>query len=111
MLSAVGGDVPYRNEKSANLASCLRVVGFVFFRSLAIRGVVSPGHSRCDTLGSQKARSVIRCIKTVDLVQEQVTLTRQKARSAIRCIKTRIILGMKIEAMASSESTERHKVH
>ena len=63
MLSAVGGDVPYRNEKSANLATCLRV-GFVLFRSLAIRGAVSPGHKGCDTPGSQKARSAIRCIKT-----------------------------------------------
>ena len=65
MLSAVGGDVPYRNEKSANLAPCLRV-GFVLFRSLAIRGAVSPGHRGCDTPGSQKARSAIRCIKTRD---------------------------------------------
>ena len=62
-MLAVGGDAPYFNEKSANLASCLRV-GFVLFRPLAIRGVVSPGHSRCDTPGSRKARSTIRCIKT-----------------------------------------------
>ena len=65
MLLAVGGDAPYCNEKSANLTSCLRV-GFVLVRPLAIRGVVSPGHSRCDTPGSQKARSAIRCIKTED---------------------------------------------
>ena len=62
-MLAVGGDAPYCNEKSANLTSCLRV-GFVLFRPLAIRGVISPGHSRCNTPGSQKARSAIRCIKT-----------------------------------------------
>ena len=62
-MLAVGGDAPYFNEKSANLTSCLRV-GFVLFWPLAIRGVVSPGHSRCDTPGSQKAWSAIRCIKT-----------------------------------------------
>ena len=62
-MLAIGGDAPYCNEKAANLTLCLRV-GFVLFRPLAIRGVVSPGHSRYDTLGSQKARSTIRCIKT-----------------------------------------------
>ena len=62
-MLAVGGDAPYFNEKSANLTSCLRV-GFLLFWPLAIRGVVSPGHNRYDTPGSQKARSAIRCIKT-----------------------------------------------
>ncbi len=61
-MLAVGGDAPYCNEKAANLTLCLRV-GFVLFRSPAIRGVVSPGHSRYDTPDSQKARSAIRCIK------------------------------------------------
>ena len=86
MLSAVGGDVPYRNEKSANLSSCLRV-GFVLFRSLAIRGAVFPGRRGCDTPGSQKARSAIRCIKTSD---------------RWLCRPYRI---------PQSETTERHKVH
>ena len=86
MLSAVGGDAPYRNEKSANLAPCLRV-GFVLFRSLAIRGAVSPGHRGCDTPGCQKARSAIRCIKTPSGADEG-------ARGSVL-----------------SESTERHKVH
>ena len=85
MLLAVGGDAPYCNEKSANLTSCLRV-GFVLVRPLAIRGVVSPGHSRCDTPGSQKARSAIRCIKTT-------------AAHDDGCPRS------------GSESTERHKVH
>ena len=68
-MLAVGGDAPYCNEKAANLTLCLRV-GFVLFRSPAIRGVVSPGHSRCDTPGSQKARSAIRCIKTFGFISE-----------------------------------------
>ena len=53
-----------RNEKSANLASCLRA-GLVLFRPLAIRGDVSAGHRGRHTPGSQKAPSAIRCIKTV----------------------------------------------
>ena len=87
-MLAVGGDAPYCNEKSANLTLCLRV-GFVHFRPLAIRGVVSPGHSRYDTLGSQKARSTIRCIKTEHSgCRFAGRWLGQKARSAIRCIKT-----------------------
>ena len=70
-MLAVGGDAPYFNEKSANLTSCLRV-GLVLFRPLAIRGVISPGHNRCDTPGSQKARSAIRCIKTHFLILESI---------------------------------------
>ena len=85
MLLAVGGDAPYCKEKSANLTSCLRV-GFVLFRPLAIRGVISPGHSRCDTPGSQKARSAIRCIKTAFSLSQ-------------------------VTSNLKSESTERHKVH
>mgnify|MGYP006892966067 CR=1 FL=1 len=85
-MLAVGGDAPYCNEKAANLTLCLRV-GFVLFRPLAIRGVISPGHSRCDTPGSQKARSAIRCIKTGKLG----------------------FSGALDSHM--SESTERHKVH
>ena len=85
-MLAVGGDAPYCNEKSANLTLCLRV-GFLLFRPLAIRGIVSPGHSRCDTPGSQKARSAIRCIKTTSYSGEYTI------------------------AAELSESTERHKVH
>ena len=134
-MLAVGGDAPYCNEKAANLTLCLRV-GFVLFRLLAIRGVVSPGHSRCDTPDSQKARSAIRCIKTgTEAELQPLRLTpcqkarstirciktlidtrgechtqRQKARSTIRCIKTcrRIHVG---RFGRSSECTERHKVH
>ena len=83
---AVRGDAPYCNEKSANLAACL-LVGGVLFRPLAIQGTVSPGHRRCDTPGSQKAPS------------------------AIRCIKTWARLAMKDSTAKESESTERHKVH
>ena len=83
---AVRGDAPYCNEKSANLAACL-LVGGVLFRPLAIQGTVSPGHRRCDTPGSQKAPSAIRCIKT-----------RSGAVSG----------GFR---RLESESTERHKVH
>ena len=86
-MLAVGGDAPYCNEKAANLTLCLRV-GFVLFRSPAIRGVVSPGHSRYDTPDSQKARSAIRCIKaSASLRWTERYYPRQKARSAIRCIK------------------------
>ena len=82
---AVRGDAPYCKEKSANLAACL-LVGGVLFRPLAIQGTVSPGHRRCDTPGSQKAPSAIRCIKT----------SSSRIRRAARVL---------------SESTERHKVH
>ena len=85
-MLAVGGDAPYCNEKAANLTLCLRV-GFVLFRSPAIRGVVSSGHSRCDTLGSQKARS------------------------AIRCIKTRYLTDRRDAISPMSESAERHKAY
>ena len=71
-MLAVGGDAPYFNEKAANLTLCLRV-GFVLFRLLAIRGVVFPGRSRCDTPGSQKARSTIRCIKTPETGEREAT--------------------------------------
>ena len=60
---AVRGDASNRNEKSGILALCL-LVGGVLFRPLAIRRGVSPGHRGCDTPGSQKAPSTIRCIKT-----------------------------------------------
>ena len=110
-MLAIGGDAPYCNEKSASLTLCMRV-GFVLFRPLAIRGVVSPGHSRCDTPGSQKARSAIRCIKTLgeDAVHGE-RCAGQKARSAIRCIKTLVELIAGGGRGLPSESTERHKVH
>ena len=60
---AFRGDASSRNEKSDILASCL-LVGGVLFRPLAIRYDVFPGHRGCDTPGSQKAQSAIRCIKT-----------------------------------------------
>lgn len=59
---AVRGDTSNRNEKSDILALCL-LVGGVLFRPLAIRHGVSPGHRGCDTPGSQKAPSAIKCIK------------------------------------------------
>ena len=59
----VRGDVRICNENPAILAVCLRV-GRVLSRPLAIRGGVSAGHRGCDTPGSQKAPSAIRCIKT-----------------------------------------------
>ena len=85
-MLVVGGDAPYCNEKSANLTLCLRV-GFVLSWPLAIRGVIFPGHSRCDTPGSQKARS------------------------AIRCIKTKTFVAYSPWEYRWSESTEHHKVH
>ena len=109
-MLAVGGDAPYFNEKSANLTSCLRV-GFVLFRPLAIRGVISAGHSRRDTPGSQKARSAIRCIKTPYCPSHHTWQRGQKARSAIRCIKTPVAKPRRNNAVTPSESTERHKVH
>ena len=63
----VRGDVRICNENPAILAVCLRV-GRVLSRPLAIRGGVSAGHSGCDTPGSQKAPSAIRCIKTLIFV-------------------------------------------
>ena len=80
-MLTVGGDAPYFNEKSANLTSCLRV-GFVLFWPLAIRGVVSPGHSRCDTPGSQKAWSAIRCIKTSDPTPRRITVQKVRKHGA-----------------------------
>ena len=82
----VRGDVRICNENPAILAVCLRV-GWVLSRPLAIRGGVSAGHSGCDTPGSQKAPS------------------------AIRCIKTDIDKGALARIWRASESTERHKVH
>ena len=133
---AVRGDTSNRNEKSDILALCL-LVGGVLFRPLAIRHGVSPGHRGCDTPGSQKAPSAIRCIKTqhhhAALLEGHVG---QKAPSAIRCIKTvfqprayqKRVLGQKapsairciktiddgagaVVEVGGSESTERHKVH
>ena len=68
---AVRGDASNRNEKSDILALCL-LAGGVLFRPLAIQHGVSPGHRGCDTPGSQKAPSAIRCIKTLsgDVGQE-----------------------------------------
>ena len=60
---AFRGDASSRNEKSANLGSCL-LAGGVLFRPLAIRYDVFPGHRGCDTPGIQKAPSAKRCIKT-----------------------------------------------
>ena len=51
---ALGGDASSRNEKSGNLASCL-LVGGVFFRPLAIRYDILPGHRGCDTPGSSES--------------------------------------------------------
>ena len=62
----VCGDVRICNENPAILAVCLRV-GRVLSRPLAIRGGVSAGHRGCDTPGSQKAPSAIRCIKTYQI--------------------------------------------
>ena len=62
----VRGDVRICNENPAILAVCLRV-GRVLSRPLAIRGGVSAGHRGCDTPGSQKAPSAIRCIKTAGI--------------------------------------------
>ena len=81
----VRGDVRICNENPAILAVCLRV-GRVLSRPLAIRGGVSAGHSGCDTPGSQKAPSAIRCIKT----------------------RSKAALPSSVDV---SESTERHKVH
>ena len=61
---AVRGHTCNRTEKSDILASCL-LVGGVLFRPLAIRHGISPDHRGCDTPGSQKAPSAIRCIKTL----------------------------------------------
>ena len=111
MLLAVGGDAPYCNEKSASLTLCMRV-GFVLFRPLAIRGVVSPGHSRCDTPGCQKARSALRCIKTLEARGRPPRAgNSQKARSALRFIKTPDETVTPETFDLASESTERLKVH
>ena len=91
---AFRGDACSRNEKSGNLASCL-LVGGVLFRPLAIRHGVSPGHRGCDTPGSQKAPSAIRCIKTTapTCFATSANTSSQKAPSAIRCIKTLAATG------------------
>ena len=62
----------------------------------------------------QKARSTIRCIKTLTKrgARQDELLVGQKARSAIRCIKTRqSVVGSPGLISCRSESTERHKVH
>ena len=60
----------------------------------------------------QKARSTIRCIKTLlPFLLETPVATGQKARSAIRCIKTQVVNLILLKLIKTSESAERHKVH
>ena len=59
----------------------------------------------------QKARSTIRCIKTL-IIEDCATkaVPGQKVRSTIRCIKTGR-RGVILHHFSRSDSTERHKVH
>ena len=79
------GDASSRNEKSGNLTSCL-LAGGVLFRPLAIRYDVFPGHRGCDTPGVRKHRAPKGALVPSVL---KLALGTQKAPSAKRCIKTR----------------------
>ena len=65
------------------------------------------------SLNGQKARSIIRCIKTnwVGNCMKALMVDSQKARSTIRCIKTRVAVAHYTRFKCESESTEHHKAH